>query len=81
MTPLERQSHFKMDTVKVIREYIRRAKLDGVVSISPDCLWRCTAQTISQSQFAPVGTNGAYMAHEVFNALVNSKPFNAFVYL
>lgn len=74
------KSHeFRRELTGAIRQTIAALPPD-VAAISRDNLWQLAASKISHCPNAPLGTNAAYFAHEVFNAIVSEPPFNHFVY-
>ena len=73
---LEQPTPFYNDVEKAIKQAI--SKLDsGTVGISRDNLWQLTRIV---STVGPVGTNAAFYAREVFDAIVSRAPYCNFVY-
>lgn len=60
-----KQNDFVKESRNVIRSYLEKCKLDGVVAIGFGCLWSCVAQRLSRLPSAPRGTSAAWVSKQV----------------
>jgi|ERR1035437_6880324 hypothetical protein len=80
LKPVARQDAFKNDIRVAVEDTIAKARSEGTVGISADCLWQCLASQASRSMHRPSGTNALYYVRQVFTDVISEKAFSNFVY-
>lgn len=67
-------STFKTNMAVEIVLKIKANRREGITAMSPDNLWAVLAQRISRMQGSPQGTNGTYIARQMFDEALADLP-------